>query len=289
MSEIELRQIREALYQRFDKISSPSELFLLQRSIAEEIIDCEKNIAQNSNDNIIWKEHLKKLLSIGDSIVWLVLDPFTIRQLGKYESVRTSLANQEDMIVEILNRYQEKSEKSIFLIADITRCITVGDVIEVITSDRVRIIECKSSKPEVITAENLLKGRMGRQFSKAFWLQAYMETGFGKLYGHDRPSKTFEIETSSNSHIALIPGLIDKCMGNEDGVAYVQAELGLIYLAQRTDVELNDEIIMSMPKLKKTVIASTARLIEEPKETIFHATPLVLNLPFEYRVILQEV
>jgi len=289
MCEIELRQKREALYQRFDNVSSPLELFSLQRSIAEDIIDCEKNIIKNNKGNHVWKEHLQKLLSIGDSIVWQVLEPFTIRQLGKYESNITSLASQEDVIVEILNRFQEKSEKTIFLIADITRCITVGDIIEVITSDQVRIIECKSSKPEVITANNILRGRLGRQFSKAFWLQNYMEIGFGQLYSHDRPTRTIEIETSKNYHIDLIPNLIDECMKNENGTSYVQAESGLLYIAQRTDSELKDETIASLPKLKKPVVASTARLIEEPKETIFHAPPLILNIPLEYRIMLQEV
>jgi hypothetical protein len=289
MKENVLRKMREALYHRFDDISGPSEFFALQKSIAEDIIKCEKYIAQNDEDNNLWKEHLQKLLSLGDSIAWLVLDPFTIRQLGKYDSVRTSLANQEDVIVDILNKYQGISYKSIYLIADITRCITVGDIIEVITCDRVKIIECKSSKPEIITADNILQGRNGRQFSKAFWLQAYMKTGFGKLYGNDLPSKVIEIETSSKSYIELIPNLIDECIKNKNGFAFVQVEPGLIYMAQKNGFELNEEIVESLPKLKKPVIASTARLIEEPKETIFHAPPLVLNIPFEYRIMLQEV
>ncbi|PGW87626.1 hypothetical protein COE01_00670 [Bacillus thuringiensis] len=287
----ELRARREEIYEKFDKINDSYDFFMLQKIILEEILVAERALVSKQEDIYLWREHLDRIYAVGDALVWTVLDCFTIRQLGKYESVRTNLLSQEDVIRDIVSNYEKKAHQGLYILADLTRCLTIGDVVEIIAPDKIIIHESKSSQPEKFTATNILRGRIGRQFSKAFWLQKLLENGFEKLYNQEIPTKVIEISSPKTTHIHLIPELVEQCLHSENGFAFIQPENGLVYLAKKmeTNCELTDEELNSIPKLQSVSIASTARLIEDSRETMYHIPPLALQLPLKTRILLNEV
>ena len=124
----QLRQKRELLYQRFDHIKSPKEVFNFQRTLADTIIESEINIARNYNRQS-WHYHLDRLHALGDAVAWRCINDFTIRQLGKYEAVRTSLLDQKQGLLQLMESFRSRAKSELFVFADLTRCITIGDVI----------------------------------------------------------------------------------------------------------------------------------------------------------------
>lgn len=284
-----LKERRRILYESFDKIQNQRDMFLFQEQIAYEILECEKMISTNKDESEFWKDHLQKLYSLGDALVWTVIDDFTIRQLGKFESVETALISQEDTVLNLIKDYKKTADNNIYLLSDITRCITIGDVIEVLSRGKVSIHESKSSMPDEISAENLLRGRMGRQFSKALWLLEYMKNGFGKLYKDELPTRTIEIEIEADTYFDKLTELMDDCLTSEEGFAFSQVEPGLIYIAINNSFEISEKNISKIPKMQNSTITSTASLIEEPRETIFHCPPMAFPIPLEYRIMLNEI
>ncbi|MGH0800792.1 hypothetical protein ACQVTZ_12550 [Bacillus cereus] len=286
-----LRARREEIYKKFDEINDSYDFFMIQKILLEEILVAERALVSKQEETYLWREHLDRIYAVGDALVWTVLDSFTIRQLGKYESVRTNLLSQEDVIRDIVDHYEKKAHQGLYILADLTRCLTIGDVVEIIAPDKILIHESKSSKPEKFTAMNILRGRIGRQFSKAFWLQKLLENGFEKLYNQEIPTKVIETSSPQTTHIHLIPELVEQCLRSKDGFAFIQPETGLVYLAKNMELncELTDEVLNSMPKLQSVSMASTARLIEDSRETIYHIPPLALQLPLKTRILLNEV
>lgn len=277
-----LRARREKLYKEFDDISKLIDIYKLQCKLADEIIESEKN-----KSKIEWQIHLDRIYSIGDAIVWGILNEFVIRQLGKYDSVKTSLVSQGDGFKKIIFNYSDKAKNNLFIFSDLTRCITIGDVIQVLSPENVRIIEHKTSFPSIPSATNLLQGRVGRQFSKAFWLSRYLLHNYGQLYQQKKLTRTIEIDFERKYHFKLIPNLLKDCLNNN--TSFIIAETGLIYLAQMVDKKENNDIIKSLPKFNNAVLAGTARIIEEKRETIYHIPILRFPIPLKYRIMLNEV
>lgn len=124
-------------------------------------------------------------------------------------------------------------------------------------------------------------------------MSRFFEEGFEKLYGYDKPVKTIEVNVDQSYHFNLIPELIDECLKKDKGTSFIQAEPGVIYIAQDTEKEMNENVMKKVQELdfefETTAISSTARLIEMDRETIFHYPPLVFPIPLKYRILLNEV
>ncbi|MFH5181586.1 hypothetical protein ACHHV8_02525 [Paenibacillus sp. TAB 01] len=287
----ELIKYRHTLYEKFENINSKYDFWELQKELVNAIIKTEEELNKGGDEKDEWIYHLDRLYSIGDAIVWSVLESFTIRQLGKFESGKTSLLAQKEVIFEIINKFDREAKEKAFILADITRCITTGDVIEVQSSDKIHIIECKTSTPDKI--DDILRGRIGRQFSKNFWLQDYLERGFGKFFKADLITRTHEVDVSGyQDHFHLLPEIIEKCTANDPGSSAVLAEPGLVYIASRYDCEdgIDPEYIKNkLWDFKKPYIKGISSLIEEPRDTIFHKPPLAFPIPLKYKKLLNEL
>ncbi|MNW47749.1 hypothetical protein D3C74_250920 [compost metagenome] len=287
----ELIKYRHTLYEKFENINSKYDFWVLQKELVNAIIKTEEELNKGGDEKDEWIYHLDRLYSIGDAIVWSVLESFTIRQLGKFESGKTSLLAQKEVIFEIINKFDREAKEKVFILADITRCITTGDVIEVHSSDKIHIIECKTSTPDKI--DDILRGRIGRQFSKNFWLQDYLERGFGKFFKADLITRTHEVDVSGyQDHFHLLPGIIENCTANDSGSSAVLAEPGLVYIASRYDCEdgIDPEYIKNqLWDFKKPYIKGISSLIEEPRDTIFHKPPLAFPIPLKYKKLLNEL
>jgi hypothetical protein len=283
-----LKLTRLTLYRRFDKIGSPVDFFNLQLRLAKLIINAENEI-DLGGDKDEWGFHLDRLYAIGDALAWSVLSQFTIRQLGQYESVRTSLTGQAGDYLHTIGGYRNRAKQNIFIFADLTRCITIGDVIQVNGPEDIHVIEIKATVPKKPTAEKLLSGRTGRQFSKTFWLTKFLATGFETLYRGVKPTRTIEVSVEPAYHYALLEQLIADCL--KTGTAFQLAEPGLYYIAQDVDKELatwvQAEIVAA--NFEYPILAGTGRLIEEERETAYHMPFLNLPLPLNLKIPVQEV
>lgn len=284
----ELIEIRKKLYETFEHSTSSREVYQLQRSLALEILRAEIGI-QTESDPDPYSVHRNAIYSIGDALAWNLLHPFTIRQLGKYDSNIVSLNSQEKNYQDLLDQYESQSESTYYLFSDLTKCLTIGDVIEVKGREDIVIHEVKSSAPENVSVMGLLSGRIGRQFSKNFWITEYLKRGIGKLFDYPRLFKTILISGSQNSHFDILPDLIDKCLNSPKGAASVQAEKGLFYLVQNLDYDFSPEVL-EMPKPNTTIFfASTSRLVEDKNETVYHIPILCFPLSLKHRILLNEV
>ncbi|MEO2212764.1 hypothetical protein ABGV40_18125 [Paenibacillus amylolyticus] len=285
----ELLAYRYELYEKFDNINSSYSFWDLQKELVTALFSCEEGIIKSrEDDKDKWLFHQARLYSISEAMVWSVLEPFTIRQLGKFESGKTTLLSQKDTIIEIIEHFEPLAKEKILILADTTRCITTGDVIEVQGSDQIHIYECKTSTPNEI--EEMLRGRIGRQFSKNLWLQEYLERGFGKLFKADLITKTIEVDGMEyKDHFSLIDPLIEECMKNELGSFSVLAEQGLVYVAIKFDENLNDVASSLITSFKEPFWTGLSGLVEESRETIFHMPPLAFPISMQSRKLLMEV
>lgn len=283
-----LKRTRLTLYRKFDQIRSPGHLFNLQVQLAKHIIKSEMAI-KAGGDKDTWGYHLDRLYGIGDALAWRVISRFTIRQLGHYESVRTSLIGQEGDYLETMAKFRHSAKRSVFIFADLTRCITIGDVIEVYDQEDIRIIELKTTMPDIPTAAQLLKGRTGRQFSKTFWLTKFLATGFETLYQREKPTKIIELAAEPRYHHDLLEPLIRDCL--EKGASFQLAEPGLFFIANYVDDGFTEWLKDKIVPLAfgQPILAGTGRLIEEDRETAYHQPFLTQALPLELRVPVQEV
>lgn len=284
----ELYKLRMKLYYNFFKMSSPESIFELQLELAASIVDAENNIKKNNNkDN--FQYHLDRIYGLADSICWLFIDESVIKQLGLYESTITSLSAQEGNYLDLMKRFSEDAKGKILIFADLTRCISIGDLIEVISSDNIKLIEIKEKFPNDQHASALLRGRTGRQFSKMYWLTHYLKDEFGTLYRNKKPTKTIYVEKNYEYHYNLIPELIEKA--KEEGTSIIQAEEGLAFMCQNFEFENDPSILRKCVEwgFEQPVIASTARLTENRDATVFHKPSLLFDTNYEYRVLLHEV
>ncbi|WP_240416772.1 hypothetical protein [Paenibacillus periandrae] len=288
----ELMAYRYELYERFEKINSPYSFWELQKELVKALLKCEEEIMKSGEaEKEEWLYHQNRLYSISEAMVWSVLESFTIRQLGKFESGKTPLSSQKDTILKIIEKFEPLAKEKIYILADTTRCITTGDVVEVIQSpDKIHIYECKTSTPDEI--EEMLKGRTGRQFSKNFWLQEYLERGFGKLYKADLITRTIVVDvTEFQDNFSFLDTLIEECMSNESGSSSVLAEPGLVYVAINTEYieDAGSALITDRFDFKEPTWTGLSALVEEPRESIFHMPPLAFPISLKNRLHLLEV
>src|SRR6185312_15874807 len=99
-------------------------------------------------DDIDWHIHL--LRCCGDSLVWRLLHPHAIRQLSKNQPRRPTLANQGTAFDWTLAKAREVAEAGRpVLVADLTHCIRIGDLVVATDPERPELVECKlSTRPE---------------------------------------------------------------------------------------------------------------------------------------------
>ncbi|ASA24294.1 hypothetical protein [Paenibacillus donghaensis] len=283
---------RYELYDRFENISSTYSFWNLQKELVKALLKCEEELIKgNEAEKDEWLYHQARLYSISEAMVWSVLETFTIRQLGKFESGRTALLPQKDTIMGIIEKFEPLANEKIFILADTTRCITTGDLIEVKATDQIHIYECKTSTPMEI--EEMVRGRVGRQFSKNFWLQEYLERGYGTLYRADLITRTIEVDvTGYQEHFSLLDQLIEECMRNKSGNSSVLAEPGLVYAAikyEEDPKEVDPELITGLYDFKEPFWTGLSGLVEEPRESIFHMPPLAFPISLKSKKLLMEV
>lgn len=283
-----LKERRFKLYYQFDNVSNSLELYELQLNLAKEIIETERSEQLNNIDK---GYHLDRVLAIGDAIVWKYIHPFTIRQLGNANQERINLSNQIDFLNNI-ETIKNDLPNEIIIFSDLTKCITIGDAIRVVSFQKVDIIELKSGNVENSTPKDILKGRNGRQVSKAFWIQEYLNNDIGKFFNEDKVKVVLKIETEPIYRFEVIEKLFNNLNSEHQSVEVVD-QVVLYFMSRLNENEdlnfeiLKDHLVMDLDD--KIVFATTARLVENYHETYLERPVLAFPNNIVVKSLLNEV
>ena len=194
VEEQRLRTIRRSLFDQIEAVNSSKALFEVQLAIVQEIQSAEQALRYDKCSELKW--HIKLLRYYGDTIAWSLLHPHTIRQLSSNPARPVSLLSQGYGLKTTLQVGREYAEDGMFvLIADITNCIRIGDIILCHNPELPTILECKTK----IAPGQLTRGRARRQLMRIAKISKYLATGEEKLYGQALVNKTVTV-TSKIEH-----------------------------------------------------------------------------------------
>lgn len=189
--ERQLKNIRKLLFEKLMQASEFNLLFDFQIELAEELKRCER--LQKLKKDESRKAHMHLLRCYGDSLSWRLLHPHAIRQLAKNQKNKTFLIDQGkgfDKTIEIAKGISKYNFP--LIIADLTNCIRIGDIIICRDPELPDIIECKSGKNR---DKYELQGRRGRQFSKMKGTSEYLSKGQAKVFGDGQTRLCVEIDS----------------------------------------------------------------------------------------------
>lgn len=184
-----LRSIREDLLRSFFQSEDPAALFELQVRLAHEIRASEPLVGKDEG----W--HRRRLRNIGDAIAWRTLTPHAIRNLSIPGSKPPALSGQGAAFDHVLETGRlANGEGMVVIIADVTNCISTGDLAICGDPDAPYIVECKLSARSPST---WMQGRRGRQFSRARAVGQYLDKGRGLIPG--TPMEKFAVEVAAEA------------------------------------------------------------------------------------------
>jgi len=172
-----------------EKIDSPKVLLEFQLSIVEEIKKSERSAKNDTSDEHKW--HILLLRCYGDALAWELLHPHTICNLAKNPSPPASLIDQKDALKHTIESAHDFTDDGIpVLISDITNCLKISDLVLCNDPELPSLVECKAGN---FVPELSMRGRSGRQQSRAMSILQYLYEGKGKLYGESGSSVIIDI------------------------------------------------------------------------------------------------
>lgn len=181
------RALRHRLLEDLEASHSPSALAAIQRRLAAEIMASEREQTHDRAGALEGKFHRRQLRLMGDSIAWRVLHPHAIRNLAKNAGKPPKIIDRSAEIEKCLLAVEEVagSFKVEGLVADLTHCVKIGDVILARDRERPDIIEFKSKEHK---PEHQHQGRRGRQLYRMKKTAEYLNTG--KVdFGEEAPTR----------------------------------------------------------------------------------------------------
>ena len=191
-----MRNIRVELLRQLDEIDGAAALWSFQRRLTDEIISAEPRAFADRRSPE--RDHLRLLRLFGDALAWRLLHPHTIRQLGKNSGKPPALYNQKGLprTLELAESICTAGEPA--LVADLTFCLRVSDVIVCTDPECPRLIE-SGGHPAYIN-----RGRKGRQKRRADAITQLLRDGEATLFGDEATSVTIEIRGQlKTSHAAI--------------------------------------------------------------------------------------
>src|SRR5260221_6046630 len=184
----------------FRAAKSSSDLFQVQKSLAEEIIRSEAEAASAQE-----RHHRRALRVIGDSVAAKCLTKHAIRNLVRAEPA-PALLSQGQAFRSVLSSAEEwASEGASVLLPDLTTSIRVGDVLVCGCGDVPHVVEFKSSVPR---PEYQSQGRRGRQVVKALSTLRYLREGKGFVAGSPVEKLAIEIDTPTEHRWSAVDAVV---------------------------------------------------------------------------------
>lgn len=195
-----LRKNRESIFQRLFEIDSPASLFDYQLELALEIMHCESLQKKKKND--LLKKHIHLIRCYGDSLTWQLLYSHTIRQLSKNQKNKSFLIDQGKGFQKTLDDARELVKYDLpVVIADLTNCIRIGDIIVCTNPETPDILECKSEESHFKFG---LQGRKGRQLSRMKSIAEYLNKGVAKIFGEDKARLCIETKIEPQYNWSIV-------------------------------------------------------------------------------------
>ncbi|MCL6087054.1 MAG: hypothetical protein M1475_01460 [Actinobacteria bacterium] len=228
-----LKDKRKSILKKIYRIKSAHELYEIQEEIAQEIKNSEKLIKQDISGEYKWNIHLLRCCC--DAIAWKLLHPHTIRQLMKNPSIPQSLSEQGDAFELTLKAAKKYSDKGLpILIADLTNCIKIGDIIICTNPELPNIVECKSGR---LSSEKIMQGRTGRQISRTMGTIEFLAKGHAKVFGESEIRMVFETATEVEFNWKIVNKTIKEALKMGEGIGIVN-DYDIMWALQNIDEDI---------------------------------------------------
>ena len=276
--EKELKHIRKTLFDKLLCLDAPKSIFEFQIELAEELKRCERLQKSKKNESI--KSHMHLLRCYGDSLAWQLLHPHAIRQLCKSQKNKSFLIDQEkgfNKTVEIAKGISEYDFP--LIIADLTHCIRIGDIIICSDPEIPGIYECKSRR----TNEKFeLQGRRGRQLSRMKGTYKYLEKGHAKVFGEELTRVCIEIDSPTCYNWDIINDVLIKA-DNKGHAVWKVSDYEIIGATYNDNDNLFESLNVEEFKFKNVFFDTHYRAIREASPTV----PPPINWKIEDKFKLQ--
>ena len=280
----QLRTTRRALFDQIEKLDSLQALYEFQRAIAEEIQRSEQLAKKDKWGEHKWHIHL--LRSYGDALAWMLLHPYTIRQLAKNPSPPPSLLSQQDSFQYVLETGHEYADKGILvLISDITNCLKIGDLVLCYHPERPGLIECKlgHTLPEL-----LMRGRTGRQISRMMGTLQHLYEGKAKLYGESKLRVAVETTSQIEYTWDIVNRTVSDALSTGLGVgASSDSDLTWAFVGDDSHLEIPQEVRTFASNFEIPCCGCHARPLEEANPRV--PPPAVWPIARDCRFALMEL
>ncbi len=277
-----LKQKRKAILKKIDLIDSAESLYQIQVEIVEEIKISEKQVKQDVSGE--YEGHIHLLRCYCDGLAWNLLYSHTIRQLAKNWAPPQSISNQGNSFNLVMQKAKELSnEGKPVIIADITNIIKIGDLIVCSDPEMPSIVECKKGN---FHPHNIMKGRSGRQLSRAIGTLEYLKKGKAKVFGEEKERVVFETTTEVIHNWQVVKKSVIEAL--ETGIGFGKASDYDIMWAIANDeiTKVQNEIEDILKSFKEPFVGCHLRVVEEME--FLHPPPSAWPIDIECRFALME-
>jgi hypothetical protein len=275
-----LKALRAELLVEFDAVDSAGALFEFQERLAREIIAAEPAAFRDKASPE--RGHIRLMRLIGDGLAWRYLHSYTIRQLGKLETAPPALSHQGGgfaSTVEIAHEYAAAGVPA--LIADLTNCICVSDVVVCTDPERPLLVE-SGGNPRALG-----KGRKGRQLQRGLAVTELLSQGHGKLPEDEHTTLTVPIDVEAEYTWQQVAAASEEALENGTGVAIASPDDVIWAVVETHEDPMPDAALDAGESFKRSAaIGVHLRLLEKPNAR--HQPPVLWPIPFESRLALLE-
>jgi hypothetical protein len=185
----EATELRGELLLKLEAASSIPEFADFQACLKGEIVSTEER--QKRRQSVDIKEHLRRLRLLGDSLAWTLLHPHAIRNLAKNDDRPPALCDRKAEVDKCIATVRWLATKGIpGIVADLTHCIRIGDVIVVRNPEMPDLVEFKANVPDDRYRH---QGRRGRQLHRMQKTVEYLKSGSAEFRNEPGPRLSIEV------------------------------------------------------------------------------------------------
>lgn len=187
----EAKEVRSGLLLGLEEASSASELAEFQVRLKDEIVRTEER-RNGGRHRLELKEHLFRLRLLGDSLAWRLLHPHAIRNLTKNDGRPPALCDRRPEVENCMATVRRLSTEGIpAIVADLTHCLRIGDVVIVRHPEMPDIVEFKATLRD---GRYRHQGRTGRQLHRMQKTVEYLNRRSTQFRDEQAPRLSIEID-----------------------------------------------------------------------------------------------
>ena len=200
----ETKEIRRALLLGLEEASSARELADFQVRLGDEIVGAEEK-RNEGRHRLGLKEHLFRLRLLGDSLAWRLLHPHAIRSLAKNDGRPPTLCDRRPEVENCMATVRQLSLEGIpAIVADLTHCLRIGDVLVVRHPEMPDIVEFKAT---VRDDRYRHQGRTGRQLHRMQKTVEYLNRGSAQFRDEEALRLSIEIDVRAEHDFTQVESI----------------------------------------------------------------------------------